>query len=273
MQESSISDGVKEYHLGSWNEFHELTESTFSVAPAYIYRGQTDYDWRLMSSLYRLEKKYPRRRNLGGKTPEWFDCPPFTDEEHLNAFKRAVRGRLAPNSRPPADDCEWWALGQHHGLATPLLDWTRSPYIALFFAFEEERCMAVGGGWSEPEHRGVYALSTSTIEEGAEQDEDPVRLVSPVGDTNYRLITQTALLLKMPRRKDLESYVRERFAGERHQAILTKVKIPNIGRHECLVALNKMNINHMSLFPDIDGAAKHVNSLWQPGHEDSIAYV
>jgi hypothetical protein len=37
--------------------------------------------------------------------------------------------------------------------------------------------------------------------------------------------------------------------------------------------LNKMGINHMTLFPDIGGAARHVNSLWQPGHEDSIEHV
>ncbi len=275
MEESPISDGVMEYRLRSWSEFHELTKDTFSRAPAYIYRGQTDYRWLLRSSLDRLEQKHPNRVIMCGKNREWSGGPPFTAEQHLNAFKSAVRGRIAPNTHVPADDDEWWALGQHHGLATPLLDWTRSPYIALFFAFEEECCMTDSACWSKPEHRGVYALSTSAIGADAEQDEDRVRLVSPVGDANYRLITQTALLLKMPRRTDLESYVRKQFEGETHHAILTTMKIPNTDGHrrECLVSLNKMNINHMSLFPDIDGAAKHVNSLWQPGHEDLIAYV
>ena len=29
----------------------------------------------------------------------------------------------------------------------------------------------------------------------------------------------------------------------------------------------------MTLFPDIDGAARYVNSLWEPGHEDLSAYI
>ena len=77
----------------------------------------------------------------------------------------------------------------------------------------------------------------------------------------------------MPRHSDVDTYVKEHFKGETHGAAFTKIRIPNKDRTGCVVALNKMNINHMTLFPDIHGAAKHVNSLWQPGHEDSIAYV
>jgi hypothetical protein len=271
MHASPIVDGIQERTLECWSEFLALAKERFSTAPAYIFRGQANYLWPLESRLDRLERRFPKRKNLCGEVPEFFDRPPLMEDEHLNAFKRAVRGRRGSN--PPAlSDDEYWALGQHHGLATPLLDWTRSPFVALFFAFEEESIL-VDARMSAPDHRGVYVLSTSTIVNPPSKAKDPIRLVSPESDANYRLISQGALFAKMPRHSDLESYVRTHFAGEDRGATFTKIKIVNQDRDGCLVALNKMNINHMTLFPDIDGAAKHVNALWQPGHEDSIAYV
>jgi hypothetical protein len=154
-----------------------------------------------------------------------------------------------------------------------LRGWTRSPFVALFFAFEEEHCVLDDGRWSEPRFRGVYALSTSTIEPEHEDAATALRFLSPETDANYRLISQAAIFVRMPRKADLESYVANRIRGQDRAASLTKIKIPNVDRDRCLVALNKMNINHMTLFPDIDGAARHVNSLWQPGHEDSIAHI
>jgi hypothetical protein len=189
----------------------------------------------------------------------------------LNAFKRAIRGRRGLNA-PPLTEDEYWALGQHHGLATPLLDFTRSPFVALFFAFEEEQTL-IDGKKSVPRFRGVYGLSTSAIQSPLTRPAEPVSLVSPDSDANFRLISQGALFVKMPRATDLETYVRNAFAGGVPCETFSKIKVPNDDRDGCLVALNKMNINHMTLFPDIDGAAKHVNALWQPGHEDSIADV
>ncbi len=177
MRESKTKNGIQKFDLDSWREFFDLTSGLFANGSAYIYRGQTNYDWPLISSLDRLESRYPERKNLGGKIPEFFTCPPFSEEEHLNAFKRAIRGRRGHNPTPLTED-ECWALGQHHGLATPLLDWTRSPFAALFFAFEEEKCFVDGGNWSEPEYRGVYMLSTSTIETVAKDDSPSVRMTN-----------------------------------------------------------------------------------------------
>ena len=269
MKESKVVDGVQEIELDSWVEFLDLTRANFVSAPAYVYRGQANYDWPLRTSIDRLEREFPKRTNLAGKKPEYFNRPPLSHMQQLNAFKRAVRGRRGSTPASLQDD-EYWALGQHYGLATPLLDWTRSPFAALFFAFEEES-IVLDNSVVEPKYRGVFVLSTSTIEIKA--GDNKVSLVSSDSDENYRLIGQAGLFVKMPRQTDLEPYVKENFAGEEHNATLIKVKIPNIGRSECLIMLNKMNINDMTAYPDIEGAAKYVNSLWQPGHEDSIANV
>lgn len=271
MQELPINDGVQEIRLDKWCEFFQLTTGLFANNPAMIYRGQANYDWPLVSTLDRLEAQYPKRKGVSGLPPKYFDCPPFTEEQHLRAFRKTIASRRGPNA-PKLDDDALWTLGQHHGLKTPMLDWTRSPFIGLFFAFEEESCTLLSGSCSEPAYRGVYMLSTSTIESPELDDTSKVRLVTSEKDANYRLISQAAHLIRMPRQTDLEGYVSKHFTGD-DRAILTKIKIPNEDRHGCLIALDKMNINHATLFPDIDGAAKHVNSLWQPGHESVIAYV
>ncbi|APO47572.1 hypothetical protein BS614_28375 [Paenibacillus xylanexedens] len=67
-------------------------------------------DWKLESTLSRVVNPLPATTNLD----EILD-------KHLNNFKSFSRGRRGSN--PPLDivDDEWWALGQRHGLATPLL--------------------------------------------------------------------------------------------------------------------------------------------------------
>jgi hypothetical protein len=80
----------------------------------------------------------------------------------------------------------------------------------------------------------------------------------------------------MPGGTDLESWIREHFPDETdelpHQAraVLERIVIANRDRLDCLKFLNKMNINRMSLFPDLDGAARYTNALWELDFDTSL---
>jgi hypothetical protein len=268
-----IEEGVQEWALESWTQFYDFIATHFEDKPAYIFRGQGDAQWKVKSTLDRLEDKHPTHRLRIDDRLECLSAPPVLREEHLRAFRQATRGRpgVAP---PPADDNECWAFGQHHGLATPMLDWTLSPFVALFFAFEEE---------NDAKQRAVFALSASVIREKHSPDDPAPIPFLPANEVSYRLLVQAGLFLKMPRKTELEDYVRSHFGEDterwsqdpRARPVLVKILIANNEGHRaaCLKTLNKMNINRMTLFPDLDGAAKYINALWEIDFDTSLGYI
>lgn len=265
----TVDRGVQTRALDSWTEFCSLITDDLTNSPAYIFRGQSDAEWLIESSLDRLEKLFPTKRNPEGSNPPHFGCSPASRETHLAAFRQAMRGRRG-SSPPSLNDDECWALGQHHGLSTPMLDWTLSPFVALFFAFEEE---------SNCEHRAVFALSTSVIGEGSTDADLTPRPFAPTTETSYRLVAQSGLFLKMPKKTDLETYVRDHFPDETSttsshaRSVVIKIVIKNDDRTGCLKMLNKMNINRLTLFPDLDGASRYINALWEIDFDTSLGYI
>ncbi|MHB0961117.1 MAG: FRG domain-containing protein [Pirellulaceae bacterium] len=136
MKETAIREGVCEHRLASWEDFGPFVATQYANSPACIYRGQADAAWKIQSTLDRLEARYPRKKNYWSNVPEYCRCCPTQRDVHLAAFQEAVRGKRGVNP-PTLSEDEWWALAQHHGLATFILDWTYSPFVALFFEFEE----------------------------------------------------------------------------------------------------------------------------------------
>jgi FRG domain-containing protein len=258
-QRTAQSDGTVTFRLASWSSYFDFLEAeVFKPAlPSkqnYIWRGQRRSNWSLSSSLDRLFQSL-------GLLTDTENILETRSESHLQSFKRASRGRRGLNPVNLTDKNDWWALGQHFGLATPLLDWTRSPFAAAYFAFEERSS-------DSTEHRIVYGLDQNAILQknhelinGPSQEKGrppTLDFIDPMLDENQRLLSQDGLFTRAPIGIPIEQWIARAFEGS-PSAVLLRVEIPDSDRLICLQALNRMNINHLSLFPDLIGASRSTN--------------
>ncbi len=230
----------------SWEKFIEAmqTPDHNRAKGGFMYRGQAGHAWPLSSTLSRLfdDGSVPREH----------------EESLLHEFRLAMRGRGLDLSNI-ADDREVWALGQHHGLCTPLIDWTKSPYVALFFAFDE---MDVEG--VENPSRAVFCLNITAIRENL-----PEIIFEPTHHENARLVNQAGLFtITLSGGDNLVSDIINELAENGVidptqpmdvARFISKIHVPNNHRVECLNTLRKMNIHHANLFPDPGGASKYCN--------------
>ena len=79
-----------------------------------------------------------------------------------------------------------------------------------------------------------------------------------MSDDNPRLVSQGGLFTRGPDKTDVQSWV-ETNAVVPGKVTLIKITIPDTDRETALRSLNRMNINHLSLFPDLTGASKQCN--------------
>jgi hypothetical protein len=253
-------DATATYRLLSWAGFGDFLDANVftdqgKAAHRFIWRGQRRSDWPLDSSLDRLfqrlkftgEEKYAKK-SLDARS-----------QEHLDDFKYAARGRRGLNPPQNLNENEWWALGQHFGLATPLLDWSRSPFAAAYFAFEEPV--------DSTPFRVVYGLDIDAVRlKNEEIQSDPaeegrpavLELIDPLSDENPRLVSQGSLFSRAPVGIPVDVWVAAYFAGG-DAPVLLRIEIPDIERTRCLRGLERMNISHLSLFPDLTGASRATN--------------
>jgi hypothetical protein len=171
-------------------------------------------------------------------------CPPpkvHTREKAEQRIFRRFKERVLPYlTFLPRDDWEWLAVAQHHGLPTRLLDWSRNPLVALYFAVERDL----------NEDSAIYVFSHGAI---VDKDADPdpfavkrvLRFQPPA--ISDRIVQQAGLFTVHPSPEIPLADPK-----------LTKARIPSAARRELKRELFKLGISRGSLFPGLDGAVADI---------------
>jgi len=192
----------------------------------FIYRGED-------STEYALKPK------LGRYSFSEFLNWPDAENSLLENFKRKSIPYLTTR---PRTEMQWLALAQHHGLATRLLDWTENPLVALYFAISN--CYL-------DQDRVLYALQTSEFDY-IDDNENPfsfgkVILHEPM-HVSPRITSQRGIFTihPNPTQRFKSKYLR--------RWIISKKYILKI-----LVDLDTLGVNTESIYPGLDGVARHAN--------------
>lgn len=244
--------------ITSWRELHEVVDG-----PEYrnwAFRGHSDAEWPLYSSLSRYLKQYGIHRKA------WAD-----QEERIGRIFRRKAHLFLEHVPDEKDAFQWLALMQHHGAPTRLLDFTWSPFVAAFFALE--RATKDAALWAifipslwRATHRFPHENASLTPDDlhlrnpGVYEDhylrnEVPFVMSGEPLVMNKRLIAQSGTFV-LP--GVLDRPVEEILLGypEPRKTVVKFVLRTRLLRSETMLALYTMNITNATLFPDLDGLAR-----------------
>jgi hypothetical protein len=184
-------------------------------------------------------------------------------------FKARTRTEDAPIS---PDNSGWLSLMQHHGLPTRLLDWSKSPLIALYFAAydyhrhsmnpsENDACIwMINPGElnaSFGREKLIYALDTNMARELIDQafytdrNKNLGVLAASAIETHKRMIMQQSAYTIHSDTRPLEEL-------DGNERWLKRVKIPQPALPKIAEELEILGIRLSSIYPDLDNLAKEI---------------
>lgn len=117
-----------EAELEHWNDISMLNPRFLS---GFVFRGQGDSEWHIESSLERMIKRFHPNSLVAHKIyPQGYEI------DMLKEFQWKYPKYEKVNIPNDDEMIEWLSIMQHYGSPTRMVDFTYSPYIALFMALD-----------------------------------------------------------------------------------------------------------------------------------------
>jgi hypothetical protein len=232
-----------------------------------LFRGQSRADWTLQPSL---------ARELVDSTMNWFQVAQL-EREMNNRFWREAHRELEPGmSSKKAISLNSWPLMRHFGAPTRVLDWSLSPYVALYFAAEQR--------WEEDGALWWFRASTAEnlmVRKFGAKYKDCERLLFESGDdrvfvesapppmlftyelhlTIQRMGNQQSMFTVCLDPRADHAHVLEELATYGDGPHFEKLIVPKALKPELLRELQLMNVTGNAMFPGLDGLGRTLTEL------------
>lgn len=233
-----------------WDKFKETINSNIHSADIYLYRGHMSNQWPLTTTFHRYASKHNITLNTYLK-----DFLPNA-AQHISSYTDRLYDTSNEN-----DIAVLLSLLRHHGFPTPLIDWTRSPFVAAYFAFH-----AINNSQQKPAR--IYAFNYSKWKQ-IHQDKEDSKIINILQDTsrdnlclcipstlhNTRAIPQQSVFTVTncnDIKKMIDIIYAETLLTDK-ASCLKEYDLSAELRDKVMQELFAMNITAMTLFPGLDG--------------------
>ncbi len=245
-----------------------------------VFRGHSDTQYRLVNTW---------QRHIIIPHESWM---PDIDEA-LEKYKVGLE-KIGVKSHNHLDRFEALEHGRHHGVPTPCLDFSYSPYVALFFAFN-----GIKVNHEKNYYSVIYALNISQLAFSWTKETSPpkddtdkfydaywafqnpaddffkngfpanvLQFIPFPGKSNTRMQRQLGALLydtlnyKHMNIKDLEEYIEKKMETKPENPILYKILINQKCTGDIFQKLELMNMTGGILYGDADGVALDIKNAY-----------